>query len=318
MIPTVKRIHATVLMLILTWIACTITQASERPGNPELERIPPEVMAPAQDENAPGRLLRVTMGGVARSSMENMDAAYTLGCSSVELGLGPVSGSLKLLDFSWDRPGKYLIDTKGRDPWGTLYELSVGANHGGLISERMSYALLLGATSSHEREPDDSFSFNGGGYGMYAMNPKWTIAAGALYSKHQTVETDFEIIPVLSVSWNTKAASGPSFTIGLPTTELSWNFSQTTSLTFDTQGFESGIYRLADNSPVREKGYVEFSGTSCTLRIETLVADRINLSAGISQALSRKHKLYDHKGKNKVQYDVETPPGCFLSLSMPF
>lgn len=318
MTPTLRRLPATLLMLILSWIACTITQASERPENPQWDRKPPDAIAPAQDENAPGLLLRLTMGGVAQSSMENQEAAYTLGCSALELGAGPVSASFKWLGFSWDRPGEYGVDTNGRDPWGSLYEVAVGATHGGLISEHLSYALMLGAASSHEKETDDSFSFNGGGYGMYAINPKWRITAGALYSKHQRVESDFEIIPVLSVSWNTKPTSGPSFTIGLPTTELTWNFSQTTSLTLDTSGFESGIYRLADNSPVREKGYVEFSGTTCTLRIETLLANRISLSAGLSQALSRKHKLYDHQGKNEIRYEVEKTPGCFLSLSMPF
>ena len=318
MAATVKQIVMILLVSALTWIACENIQASEGTVQPELDRNSPEVIVPAEDEDTPGILMQITIGGIARSDVANKDAAYTLGCSALELSAGSIKGSFKLLRFSWDRPGEYVINTNGRDPWGNLYEVSIGANHGGMITERMSYALMVGATSAYERELDDSFSFHGGGYGMFAINPKWSIAAGALYLKHQKVETDFEIIPVASVSWNTETSSGPSFTIGLPKTELTWHFSKITTLTIDTSAFEGGIYRLADNSPVRKKGYVEFSGTTCSLHINTLIADRIGLTAGLSQALSRKHKLFDHEGKNEIKYDVGKKPGFFVSMAMSF
>ncbi|MFO8112370.1 MAG: hypothetical protein R6T92_07675 [Desulfosalsimonadaceae bacterium] len=315
---TVRQLWLTLLAATATWMVCTSLQASEGHAPPELDQSPPAVTAPVEDEKEPNVLLRITFGGVVQSGLEKEDAAYTLGCSVLEAGAGPVSGSFKVLHFSWDRPGAYVIDTKGRDPWRDLYEVSIGANHGGMITERMSYAVTLGAASAHEREPDDSFSLLGGGYGMFAITPKWTIAGGLLYSKHQKVEADFEFIPVASVSWNTETTRGPSFTIGLPATELAWHFSKTTTLTLDTSGFESGIYRLADSSPVRKKGYVEFSGTTGSLRFDTLIAGRIGLRAGITQALSRKHKLFDHQGKNEIKYDVEKKPGFFVSVAMPF
>lgn len=315
---TVKQIWMTLLAATAACIVCGSLQASEGGATPEGDQNLPEVTAPLGDGNEPDILLRITFGGVVRSGLENEDSAYTLGCSVLEAGAGPVWGSFKLLHFSWDRPGAYVIDTTGRDPWGDLYEVSLGATHGGMITERMSYALTIGATSAHEREPDDSFSFLGGGYGIFAIAPKWTIAGGLLYSKHQKVKADFEFIPVASVSWNMETTRGPSFTIGLPATELAWHFSSTTTLTLDTSGFESGIYRLADSSPVRKKGYVEFSGTTGSLRFDTLIADRIGISAGITQAFSRKHKLFDHKGKNEIKYNVEKKPGFFVSVAMPF
>lgn len=295
------------LAAVMTWIACAEIQASEEP-----------VTVSAEDKNPPGIIMQITFGGVAQSEAADKGAAYTLGCSALEVMAGPVKGSFKLLHFSWETPEAYIIDTKGRDPWDNLYEVSLGINHVGMITARMGYGIMLGATSAFERETADSFSFYGGGFGMFAISPKWTISAGAIYSKHQKVEADFEIIPIASVSWNTATSRGPSFTIGLPETELTWHFSKTTSLTATTSGFESGIYRLADNSPVREKGYVEFSGTTAALRLDTLIAGRIGLSAGFSRAISRKHSLYDSDGKNEIKYDVEKKPGFFVSLVMPF
>lgn len=302
----------------ITWMACPCIHASDAPVNPELDGNPPEATAFTEDKNGPGILLQITFGAVARSDAADKDAAYTLGCSALKINAGPANGSFKLLRFSWERPEDYIIDTRGRDPWDNLYEVSLGATHNAMITARTGYALMLGATSAYEKQASDSFSFYGGGYSMFAVSPIWTIAAGALYSKHQKVETDFEIIPVASVSWNAGTSSGPSFTIGLPKTELTWHFSKTTTLTIDTSGFEGGIYRLGDNSPVRKKGYVEFSGTTCSLRIDTLIADRIGLTAGISQALSRKHKLFDHEGKNEIKYDVGKKPGVFVSMAMSF
>jgi hypothetical protein len=285
------------LAAVITWIACAEIQASEE---------------------SPAVLMQITFGGVARSDAADTDAAYTLGCSTLEVMGGPAKGSFKLLHFSWENPEDYIIDTNGRDPWENLYEVTLGANHVGMITARTGYALLLGATTAFERETADSFSFYGGGFGMFTISPKWAISAGAIYSKHQKVEADFEVIPVANVSWNTTTINGPSFTIGLPETELTWHFSKDTRLTATTSGFESGIYRLADNSPVREKGYVEFSGTTAALRLDTLIAGRIGLSTGLSQAISRKHNIYDSEGKNEIKYDVEKKPGFFVSLLIPF
>jgi hypothetical protein len=307
MTTSLKQIMIIALAAVITWFACADIQASEE-----------ALISAEEDKNPPAVLVQMTFGGVARSDAGNTGAAYTLGCSALEIIAGPAKGSFKLLHFSWENPEAYIIDTDGRDPWENLYEVTLGANHVGMITARTGYAMLLGATSAFERETADSFSFYGGGFGIFAISPKWTISAGAIYSKHQTVKADFEIIPVANVSWNTATNWGPSFTIGLPETELTWHFSKNTTLTATTSGFESGIYRLADNSPVREKGYVEFSGTTAALRLDTLIADRIGLSAGLSQAISRKQSLYDSDGKNEIKYDVEKKPGLFITFLIPF
>ena len=82
--------------------------------------------------------------------------------------------------------------------------------------------------------------------------------------------------------------------------------------------FEGGLYRLADDNPLRPKGYVELVNSSIALRYETLLWKRLGLSLGVGQAIDREFNLYDSDGKNKKSYDIENKPGFLASVSMAF
>lgn len=310
------------VFLVIFWFLCETSHGAEAPvfmGNQETSTAANDSgLSVREGHNGMLKEIEVAVGGIAKSTVGGRDSAYSLAAGKFALGLGPVGGEFKALHFVWDRPDDFVVDTKGRDPWDTLYEVSLGYRHPGAISERLSYELMLGAASGFEKQMEESFSFSAGGYLLYKFAPKWTLAAGGLYSRHQNVNTDFDFIPIIGISWNAEATKGLSFTLGLPSSDVTWHFNEKTRVILELSSFEGGVFRLADNSPVREKGYVELLSTTCTLRLETLLWDRLQVSAGLSQPISRQMKLYDHQGKNEKKYDVEKLPGFILSMSLPF
>ena len=91
-----------------------------------------------------------------------------------------------------------------------------------------------------------------------------------------------------------------------------------TRLVLDMSSFEGGLYRLADDNPLRPAGYVELLNSSLSLRFETQLWNRLDLSFGFVQALDREFKTFDPDGKNEKSYDVDNSSGFIASISLEF
>jgi hypothetical protein len=260
----------------------------------------------------------ISGGCVGSSNMKDREAAYAVDGVEVGVSLGPVSSSFKTLAYSWDKPELFPGNGTNRDPWERLNEITVMLTGGGAITDRLQYSLLGGITSGYEEEMDDSYCYFAGGYGIYTLTPDWDIMAGAIYSRYQKVDTDLDVIPVVGVSWNATTTNGLSISLGVPTTEISWHFNEKTSLSLDMSSFEGGVYRLADDNPIRKKGYVEFESSTYSLRLDTMLGSRIQLSSALFQSVARDIRLYDAEGKNRVTHEVDNNVGIMTSVSVAF
>ncbi len=265
----------------------------------------------------PERTLSLSFGGAMRSGIRGRAAGYGLTVGELEFRSGIFRGGLKVLDYAWSRPDDYVVDTRGRDPWARLHEVSAGLTRRSRWNGLM-VTLLAGVQSGFEEQCDNSLGFVAGAFAVYPLGPKWAFTVGVFHSRHPKVRSDLEFMPVLGVSWNARAARGPSVTLGMPRAELAWRFGERTLLALTTSSFEGGVYRLANDSPVRERGYVDLLGVSGALRLETRVFDRATAGVALSQPLYRRHTLHDRDGKNKQRYAVASRPALTVSLSLPF
>ena len=257
-------------------------------------------------------------GGVARSDVADTPASYALSGFEIGAALGPAGASFKRLSFDWRRASDFVLDTHGLKPWGDLDEASVVLNWGGTINTQIDYFVMGGATLGYEDQTDDAYSLFGGAIVNVRMSPNWSASAGAILSHHPKVESDFDFVPVLGAAWRADATNGLSVSLGVPTTEIAWIFRPGTRLVLDMSSFEGGLYRLADDNPLRPSGYLELINSSVSLRCETLLWKRLGLSLGVGQALDREFKLYDANGKNEKTYEIDNKPGFVATVSMAF
>lgn len=265
-----------------------------------------------------GATLQVSFGGIADSDVGDEGAAYGMNWTAVELGLGSLRSSLTVMNFEWDHPERFMQRPDGKDPWDRLYQLNVGWTHRGMMSERAMYELIIGAVSSFERQLADSHAGYAGGYAVYAVDERWTLTAGALYSRHAKVSTQFDFLPIVGVMWNQQAASGLSFAIGFPSTDLTWRFNEKASLRLEISSIEGGIYRLADRAEAPQEAYVEFRSTTAMLRFDAEVGNRVTVHVGISRALDRELRLYDRQGSALDKQAVEERIGVSAGASWAF
>ena len=275
------------------------------------------VLSDIEEEGGLGAV-SFTFGGVARADVADTPSSYALSGFEIGAGIGPVGASFKRLSFDWHRAGDFTADTQGLKPWGDLDETSVALNWGGLMTKRISYLVMGGLTSGYEDQTDDSFYGMAGGMFLLSLSSNWSASAGALLSHHPKVATSLQFVPVAGIDWRASATHGLTFSLGVPTTEIAWVFHPGTRLVLDMSSFEGGLYRLADDNPLRPSGYVELVNSSVSLRFETLLWKHLGLSLGVGQALDREFNLYDSEGDNKKSYDIENRPGFLATVSMAF
>lgn len=316
--PFLFAIFAFSLPFFLAAAASATPHASTNAPGSTPSSTPEQSVSSGDEEEGGLGAVSFAFGGVARSELADTPASYALSGFEIGAALGPVGASFKRLSFDWHRAGDFTADTQGLKPWGDLDETSVALNWGGLMTKRISYLVMGGLTSGYEDQTDDSFYGMAGGMFLLSLSSNWSASAGAILSHHPKVSTHFDFMPVLGVAWRAEAANGLSVSLGLPTTEIAWVFRPGTRLVLDFSTIEGGLYRLADDNPLRPGGYVEFDNSSLALRFETLLWNRLGLSFGVGQALDREINLYDSHGKNKKSYDIENQPGFLASISMAF
>ncbi len=299
--------HAT-LITVLTLAASASTAVLAARGESDAGSVPGAVR------------LRMGMGGAARSALEGHDAAYAMGVVTADLEVGDFFAGAKGLHFDWSGSRGFVEPTGGRDPWRQLYQLQVGWSRNGAINERLRYTTLLGISSAFESQPEDSLAAFGAAYGLYRLNPRWMLSFGLFGTRHQQIETDYDLVPVLGLLWNAEAAEGLSLELGLPRTEATWRWRGGThlALALDYASPESGVYRLDDDSPVRSGGYAELAAATVALRLETPLPGDFNLQAAVSHGLFRELTLYDADGGRDRTYEIEKQFGAMLALERTF
>ena len=266
----------------------------------------------------PSSFWKARVFALGNSDLKEGDASYATSHVALELGHRQWRFGLERQYFSWRQAEAFVEETGGRDPWEFFNRVQLGFSRQTMHSDRWMSEILVGAAMGFEDEMSDSFTGYLGGYGTYVLNPRLFLLGGVFYSRHQEIATDFDLMPILGLAWNPGETFGFSAQLGLPETQARWHFNERTRAVLDLNTLESGVARLANDSPVRERGYVELSSASLTLRLETRLGDDLDVSVGIGHSVHREMKIYDKDGGNRLSVDVERGPSIEIALRRPF
>lgn len=252
------------------------------------------------------------------STLKGEQASYAISSVSLELAHRHWTLGLERQYFDWNHGDAFSEQSDGRDPWEFLNRLQLGFSHQHIHSSRWSSQVLAGAIMGFEDEITDSVSGYLGGYGACQISPNMVLLFGLYYSRHPDVETDFDCVPILGLLLNPSQTQGWSAQLGLPTTKTSWHFDERTRLVLELNTLEGGVTRLADDSPVSERGYLELANAALTLRLETRLGENLDVSAGIGHSIDRKLKIYDADGNHQRTVDIERGPSIEIAIRKPF
>jgi len=202
------------------------------------------------------------------------------------------------------------------DPWEEMHSVSLGYDHSNMFDHNWGYFFNIGGASEFEKEMEDSFSAMGLG-GLICNIPEWRmtfrLGGGTFYNP---VETN--TVPIIGIDWNSRAESGLSFSLGVPTTQIAYRFSPKTDLSIGIGFGEHGMYRLADDSTVKKKGYLETEGMGGILTFTFAPIEGCTVTLGGVANFDREYTIYDKDGDNGRSYELDDAAGGFASIGFEF
>ncbi len=220
-------------------------------------------------------------------------------------------------DYTWENK-EGLPFGNGRDaPWNTLHRFNLGANLGGDISENWTWFGGIFGTSSFEKELEDSF---GGGARLgvaYHMTDRWDFSFGVAAFINSIRTRVYPLVGGFNYDGTDESGQGVFAHIGYPNSELGYAFADNLKL---RAGVETNnkFYRLADDSTVLEKGFVEISGWQALLRLDYIPIENLTLSAGPTFHFDRRVKTFRNDGDRVVDEKLGNALGGMVEARYKF
>lgn len=271
--------------------------------------------ARAGEEAVPARdwTLKAWGGGVGQSGVENDRGEVSVAESGVKASWRwlTVAYAARVYDFE---DVSRLPFGNGEDPFDTLHQVSLNADHGGHLDGPWSW--FAGATlfSAFEEEADGSLGGMARAGVGYALAGNLDLNLGAGVSAHQV---GVRALPLASLAWNRAAEQGWSAVLGLPETEIRYRWNEITA-TRATMGWDGGVWRLADDSPVRRKGYFSEEGARVGLFQDVHFSESAFLSLGLTWSFARSMAVYNEDGDKSGDWDLDPAWGGIVSFGLRF
>ncbi len=227
------------------------------------------------------------------------------------------SFSYTMNNYSWSDKSSLPFGNGSDAPWDRLHKLSLGYQYDGDIDENWEYTLAATVDSAFEEDMSDSFGASFMAGLGYQFNKYWKTYFGGRVAVND-IET--EVMPYFAVSYENLAqdGSGTFMTLGLPESEVGYAFNESSTIraTFELAG---ETYRLADDSTVVKKGYVETSSMLVGLYYDWKPTEAFTMSVGPEYHFDREIQLYNSDGDDRGDaHELDAALGGSLMVGYQF
>ncbi len=231
---------------------------------------------------------------ISESDFSDSKAAVSVIGGKIDLKAAGVSFSYEGKNYSWENVDKLDFGNGVDDPWDTLHRVTLGYSHRGKINKNWFYGAGITGTSAFEEEMSNSFGGAIRGNIGYIFNENWKALIGARVFVN-SIRTS--AMPFLSVMYEDyeEDGSGLFVTIGAPSTEAGYAFTNTAKVRFKF-GVDGKTYRLKDSSTVASKGYIATSSMMTGAYFDWKPFKAFSLSVGPEYYFAREMKTYDEHG----------------------
>ena len=275
--------------------------------------VPHQALAESKPEKKDWKV-SVQGHGAARAGFENDKGEVSVVGAESSASYKYFTLKYALQSFSWGDKDHLPFGNGRDDPWDELHAVGLDANYLGTVNKNWGYLVGAGIASMFEEETDGSMGGNVRGGLRYTFSKNWRVSLGAVLSHHK-IKT--QVRPLAGMDWNRGAETGLSVSIGVPRTEVRYRHSARLAVR-TALSMDSGMYRLANDSMVQEKGYVETNGFVAGLYLDAEPFENFTLTLGPQYLFGRGFTIYDKHGDKKNAYDVDGALGGVLRLEYKF
>lgn len=241
--------------------------------------------------------LNVTVNSrfIGNADMEHDRGSYSVSQYGAAIDYKWFSLTYNKADYHWSDVSSLAFGNGKDDPWDSLQTLSFGAKTDGRFNENLGWFVGGTVISGFEKDMEDSFSlFYRGGF-TYRFNDEWS---GSLGIMGLASELNPMVSPLVTINWRNPRDLGWSASIGVPATYAVYRFNDWAALR-GSVAWERSQHRLADDSDVARKGYVQQEATTTGIYFDVTPIERLSVTVGAEYLLGRKMELYDRE-KDKI------------------
>lgn len=224
------------------------------------------------------------------------------------------SMSYSRADYNWSDVGGLPFGNGSDDPWDSLQTLTFGAKADGSFTDTLGWFAGGTVISGFEEDMDGSFSLFYRGGITYRFSDEWRASLGLMGIASQLNPM---AAPVIGLDWRSPRDLGWSAGLGIPATFVNYRFNDWAALRGAAR-WDRSQHRLADDSPVSEKGYVQQSSVTTGVYLDLSPLERLTVTVGAEYYLDREMKLYDEDRDEIDTWDVDNALGGVLRVRYSF
>lgn len=258
----------------------------------------------------------VTVEGqyMGRGDLRGDQGAVSSSTAKVVASMLPFTLEYDVSKYSWHDINRLPFGDKQHKPWDTLHLLSFSFDYAANISGNFGFFAEAVAFAGYEEELTGSLGANVTGGLSYEIQPNLKLNAGVSGLFHKVHSRP---LPVLRLDWNQNATQGFSSSLGFPENTLAYRFDKEYALRL-AQTFDDTIYRLADDSSIGHKSYLESVGVVSGLYLDYTPLPGFTGTIGVQYVLHRKFNMYDSNGNKRDVFSLDNALGGLLHLEYKF
>lgn len=238
--------------------------------------------------------VRATGNYISSADYKDSDASSSVISGGIRLNAGGLSMSYEGKNYSWNKVNQLEFGNGQDNPWDALHRLTLGYALNGAINKSWFYGAGITGTSAFEEEMSDSFGGAVRGHIGYIFNENWSAIIGARVFINSIRASAMPFIGITYAGYDQDGA-GFFLNLGAPSTEAGYAFSNYSKLRFHFS-VDGKTYRLKDNSPVANAGYVELNSMVAGVYYDWKPFKGFSVSLGPEYYFSREMKTFDRHG----------------------
>jgi len=247
------------------------------------------------------------------ANFEGLDANVKTYKQKIQINNEMFGISYNRWDFTWDNEAS-LPFYKGKDPIESMERVKIYANLPVFLNDKWFMLNSINVNSTYEKEYANSFGAGIVSFFSYKLDESHAFQMGA-FANYHPVKT--LALPVVGYTYRVREKDGLSMVLGFPRAYIGYHL--TPKLLFNAgMIYSQAVIRLADDSGIEEKGYVEAKDYQSNFGLRYEFNEKFEISADILYTFKRDFTIYNNDANEIDSYKIESSAGAIVKLRYNF